>query len=41
MQILLKPKNDIENIILTEIKEMREQGVFVGTKGILSGLKKN
>ena len=36
MQVLLKPKKDIENIILTEIKEMREQGVFVGTTGILS-----
>lgn len=36
MQILLKPKKDIENIILTEIKEMCEQGVFVGRTGILS-----
>ena len=36
MQVLLKPKKDIENIILTEIKAMREQGVFGGTNGILS-----
>lgn len=36
MRVLLKSKKDIENIILTEIKEMREQGVFVGTTGILS-----
>ena len=36
MQVLLKPKKDIENIILTEIKAKREQGVLVGRTGILS-----
>ena len=36
MQILLKPKKDIENIILTEIKAKREQCVLVGRTGILS-----
>ena len=36
MRVLLKPKKDIENIILTEIEEMRKQCVFVGRMGILS-----
>lgn len=36
MQVLLKPKKDIEAMILKEVKEMKEKGCFTVETGFLS-----